>query len=84
MVVGIFVSLLLRHYLLCSVQTGIFFSPFYSSDDDENLHALIRSKPSLARPMAPAAADETCVRHRYVLLQLLAGSMAIMVTQARN
>ena len=34
-------------------------SDFYSSDDDQPLRTLIRSKPSLARSMASAATDET-------------------------
>ena len=34
-------------------------SDFYSSDDDEFLRPLIRSKPSLAGSMASAATSET-------------------------
>ena len=34
-------------------------SDFYSSDDDEFLRPLIRSKPSLAGSMATAATSET-------------------------
>ena len=34
-------------------------SDVYSSDDDEPLRSLIRSKPSLARSMAPAMTSDT-------------------------
>ena len=45
--------------LLSSSRESDSDSDFYSSDDDEPLRPLIRSKPSLARSMAPAMTSDT-------------------------